>query len=57
MLPVDDPRDYDPCYYHGPVLCVLCWCEAAVVLVKREDLAAGKTGSCGHPGCEQPEAA
>lgn len=29
----------------------LCWCEAALVKVRPRDVRAGRTGSCGAPGC------
>ena len=38
-------------------MAVNCWCEATVVGVAREDLLAGRTGSCGRPGCHGEVAA
>lgn len=35
------------------VLAVTCWCEGSVVGVPRDDVLAGRTGSCGAPRCKE----
>lgn len=32
---------------------VTCWCEARLVLVDQARVVAGRTGSCGRPGCTE----
>jgi hypothetical protein len=42
---------------HIDDLAVTCWCESTVVHVRRADLLAGRTASCGNPHCTPDEAA
>lgn len=35
-------------------LSVTCWCEHDQVRVARDDVAKGRTASCGRPGCHPP---
>lgn len=35
----------------GDQLAVSCWCEDTIVVVDRSEVVAGRTGSCGAPGC------
>lgn len=34
---------------------VTCWCDTKTVRVSTDDIAAGRTASCGRPGCQAPE--
>lgn len=38
------------------VLEVVCWCEAKVTRLPRTEVLAGRTVSCGAPGCVPPPA-
>ena len=31
----------------------MCWCEAVIVSVSPEEVRAGRTRSCGAPGCDE----
>lgn len=43
-------RQPAPGLVHGR-LAVACWCEATIVYVPKDDVAAGLTGACTRPSC------